>query len=81
MSWVLTLGLIVLARHDGAALGSLLAGFLLQTLSPSAAMTVVAEGMAVTAVTATALAPIRHAGREVSRAQPSSAANAARSSR
>ncbi len=44
-------------------LGSLLAGFLLEVLSPSAAMTVVATGMAVTAVTATALAPIRHAGR------------------
>jgi hypothetical protein len=44
-------------------LGSLLAGFLLQALSPSTAMTVVAAGMAVTAVTATALAPIRHAGR------------------
>jgi len=44
-------------------LGSLLAGFLLQALSPSAAMTVVAAGMAVTAATATALAPIRQAGR------------------
>ena len=44
-------------------LGSLLAGFLLQALSPSAAMTVVAAGMAVTAVTATALAPVRRAGR------------------
>ena len=44
-------------------LGSLLAGFLLQALSPSAAMTMVAAGMAVTATTATALAPIRHAGR------------------
>jgi hypothetical protein len=32
-------------------------------LSPSAAMTVVAAGMAVTAATATALAPIRQAGR------------------
>ena len=44
-------------------LGSLLAGFLLQELSPSAVMTVVAAGMAVTAVAATALTPIRHAGR------------------
>jgi MFS family permease len=44
-------------------LGSLLAGFLLQALSPSAAMTVVAAGMAVTAAAATALAPIRQAGR------------------
>jgi hypothetical protein len=44
-------------------LGSLLAGFLLQALSPTVAMTVVAAGMAVTAVTATALGPIRHAGR------------------
>ena len=44
-------------------LGSLLAGFLLQALSPSAAMTVTVAGMAVTAATATALAPIRQAGR------------------
>ncbi len=44
-------------------LGSLLAGFLLQEFSPSAAMTVVAAGMAVTAVAATALASIRRAGR------------------
>ena len=44
-------------------LGSLLAGFLLQVLSPSAAMTVVAAGMGVTAVAATALAPVRDAGR------------------
>ena len=44
-------------------LGSLLAGFLLADLSPSAAMTVVAAGMAVTAVAATALAPVRDAGR------------------
>lgn len=44
-------------------LGSLLAGFLLQSLSPSAAMTVVAAGMAATAVVATALTPIRRAGR------------------
>ena len=62
-------------------LGSLLAGFLLQALSPSAAMSVVAAGMAVTAMTATALAPIRHAGRGDRRPQPISAANAARSSR
>ncbi len=44
-------------------LGSLLAGFLLQELAPAAAMTVVAAGMAVTAAAATALAPIRRAGR------------------
>jgi hypothetical protein len=44
-------------------LGSLLAGFLLQALSPTAAMTVVAAGMAVTAATATALGPVRDAGR------------------
>ena len=44
-------------------LGSLLAGFLLQAVSPTAAMTVVAAGMAVTAAAATALAPIRDAGR------------------
>jgi hypothetical protein len=44
-------------------LGSLLAGFLLQALSPDRVMTVVAAGMAVTAVVATALTPIRHAGR------------------
>jgi MFS family permease len=44
-------------------LGSLLAGFLLQAVSPSAAMTVVAAGMAVTAIAATALAPVRDAGR------------------
>jgi hypothetical protein len=44
-------------------LGSLLAGFLLQALSPDRVMTVVAAGMAVTAVAATALTPIRHAGR------------------
>jgi fucose permease len=43
--------------------GSLLAGFLLQTMAPSAAMAVVAGGMAVTAVAATALAPVRDAGR------------------
>ena len=45
-------------------LGSLLAGFLLQVLSPSAAMAVVAGGMAVTAIAATALAPVRNAGRK-----------------
>jgi hypothetical protein len=44
-------------------LGSLLAGFLLQAVSPAAAMTVVAAGMAVAAVEATALAPVRGAGR------------------
>ncbi len=44
-------------------LGSLLAGFLLQVLSPSAAMGVVAAGMTGTAIAATALAPVRNAGR------------------
>jgi MFS family permease len=44
-------------------LGSLLAGFLLQAVSPATAMTVVAAGMTVTAVAATALAPVRDAGR------------------
>jgi MFS family permease len=44
-------------------LGSLLAGYLLQALSPSVTMTVVTAGMGLTAVAATALAPIRHAGR------------------
>jgi predicted MFS family arabinose efflux permease len=44
-------------------LGSLLAGFLLQALSPAAVMTVVAAGMAVTALAATAVAPVRDAGR------------------
>jgi predicted MFS family arabinose efflux permease len=44
-------------------LGSLLAGFLLQALSPAAVMTVVAAGMAVTALAATVVAPVRDAGR------------------
>jgi predicted MFS family arabinose efflux permease len=44
-------------------LGSLLAGFLLQALSPSAAMAVVAAGMTLTALAATMLAPVRDAGR------------------
>ncbi len=44
-------------------LGSLLAGFLLQVLSPAAAMTVVAAGMAATALAATVVAPVRDAGR------------------
>jgi len=44
-------------------LGSLLAGFLLQALSPAAAMTVVAAGMAATALAATVVAPVRDAGR------------------
>ena len=56
-------------------IGSLLAGFLLQELSPSAALTMVAAGMAVTAVAATALAPIRHAGR--SERPPTASAGAA----
>jgi hypothetical protein len=45
-------------------LGSLLAGFLLQVLSPRGAMAVIAAGMAGTALTATALAPVRNAGRK-----------------
>jgi hypothetical protein len=44
-------------------LGSLLAGFLLQALSPTVTITVVAAGMAVTALAATVVAPVRHAGR------------------
>jgi predicted MFS family arabinose efflux permease len=44
-------------------LGSLLAGFLLQAISPSAVMAVIAAGMAVTAIAATVLAPVRDAGR------------------
>ena len=40
----------------------------------------VAAGMAVTAMTATALVPVRQAGRSDAWAQPSSAANAAKSS-
>ena len=62
-------------------LGSLLAGFLLQAVSPSAAITVVAAGMAVTAVAATALAPVRDAGRPTRRTPgasgPAGAAGAA----
>lgn len=44
-------------------LGSLLAGFLLQALSPAATITVVAAGMAVTAAAATTVRPVRDAGR------------------
>jgi hypothetical protein len=44
-------------------LGSLLAGFLLQVLSAPSAMAVVAAGMAITAIAATALVPVRNAGR------------------
>jgi MFS family permease len=65
-------------------LGSLLAGFLLQVLSPPPAMAIVAAGMAVTAIAATALAPVRSAGRQTPRvrnpAAPRSEAKAARSS-
>jgi hypothetical protein len=46
---------------QGASAASV--NLLLQALSPSTAITVVAVGMAVTAVTATVLAPVRHAGR------------------
>ena len=70
-------------------LGSLLAGFVLQVLSPSAAMAVVSAGMAGAAVFATALAPVRNAGRKTpgasalsaNEAAPRSPAKAARSSR
>ncbi len=66
-------------------LGSLLAGFLLQVLSPSAAMAVIAAGMAGAAIAATALAPVRGAGRQARPgsygAAPRSPAKAARSSR
>src|SRR6202043_989901 len=47
----------------GIPLGSLLAGFLLQALPPATAMTVPAAGMAVPALAATVLAPVRGAGR------------------
>jgi len=57
-------------------LGSLLAGFLLQALSPAAAMTVVAAGMAATALAATVLPPVRDAGRRTPDA-PAAAAPAA----
>jgi predicted MFS family arabinose efflux permease len=50
--------------------GSLLAGVLLQALSPSAAMAVVAAGMTVTAIAATALPPVRDAGRGTPGASP-----------
>jgi predicted MFS family arabinose efflux permease len=55
-------------------LGSLLAGFLLQDLSPKVAMAVVAVGMTVTAIAATALAPVRDAGRPTSGASGASGA-------
>jgi Transmembrane secretion effector len=58
-------------------LGSLLAGFLLEALSPAAAMTVAAAGMAVTAVAATSLAPIRGAGRDDRPRPPASSAASA----
>jgi hypothetical protein len=57
-------------------LGSLLGGFLLQAVSPAAAMTVVAAGMAVTAVAATALAPVRDAGRRTPGASPGASSGA-----
>jgi hypothetical protein len=57
-------------------LGSLLAGFLLQALSPAVAITVVAAGMAVTALAATVVAPVRDAGRRTPGA-PGPAAGAA----
>jgi MFS family permease len=57
-------------------LGSLLAGFLLQALSPAVAITVVAAGMAVTALAATIVAPVRDAGRRTPGA-PGPAAGAA----
>jgi hypothetical protein len=58
-------------------LGSLLAGFLLQALSPAAAMTVVAAGMTVTAAAATALGPVRDAGRRTPGAPGAAAAQPA----
>ena len=58
-------------------LGSLLAGFLLQELSPAAAMTVVAAGMAATALAATVLPPVRDAGRRTPGAPGAAAAPAA----
>jgi MFS family permease len=59
-------------------LGSLLAGFLLQEFSPAAAITLVAMGMGLTAVAATALTPIRDAGRNSPRADgPAGAAQPA----
>ena len=59
-------------------LGSLLAGFLLQEFSPAAAITLVAAGMGLTAVAATALRPIRNAGRDSPRADgPAGAAQPA----
>jgi predicted MFS family arabinose efflux permease len=57
-------------------LGSLLAGFLLQALSPAATISVVAAGMAVTALVATVVAPVRDAGRRTPGA-PGPAADAA----
>ena len=59
-------------------LGSLLAGVLLQALSPSAAMAVVAAGMTVTAIAATALAPVRDAGRRTPGASGTAATQPAR---
>lgn len=58
-------------------LGSLLAGFLLQELSPAATMTVVAAGMAATALAATVLPPVRDAGRRTPGAPGAAAAPAA----
>jgi MFS family permease len=58
-------------------LGSLLAGFLLQELSAAAAMTVVAAGMAATALAATVLPPVRDAGRRTPGAPGAAAAPAA----
>jgi hypothetical protein len=110
---VLTLGLIVLARRDGApsaeigvivgcmGAGGLAGAFvapwvqrkvpaglaitgvmwiwaILLALSPSAAMTLAAAGMTVTAIAATARAPVRDAGRRTPGASgPAGAAGAA----
>ena len=52
-------------------LGSLRAGVLLQAPTPAATMALIAAGMAVTALAATALPPIRDAGRPLTgRAEP-----------
>jgi Transmembrane secretion effector len=58
----------------GMPLGSLLAGILLQALSPPAAMAVVAAGMAAIAVAATTVTPVRRAGSSLADAHGSAGA-------
>src|ERR1700722_10844127 len=58
-------------------LGSLLAGFLLQALSPAAAMTAVAAGMALTRLAAPVVTPVRRAGRPTPGAPGAAAAQPA----